>query len=244
MKFSFKNKHILITGGSCEPAQKLAQLALNAGFSITLTASNSHGIEKLRSTFSNQVTYALLDFNQIETLSKIQWKQYGYLVDFAHPEYETLMAASNIEKSSAYFNATVSFRSALLKEAVRGMLSNKEGRVIFISSTASTLINPGQGLYAASKAAGEKLYQSIGIEMGKKGITSAILQPGYINSGRGQSYLAKDEQKLLELKSRIPTGRFIEPIEIAESILFLLSDSALQINATLLRMDGGLCSTK
>jgi 3-oxoacyl-[acyl-carrier protein] reductase len=106
---------------------------------------------------------------------------------------------------------------------------------VFISSTAAARPNPGQGFYAAAKLASEALYRNMGLELGGRGITTIILRPGYVNTGRGRTYL--EEKNVLKA---VPIKRAVTQEEIAETVLFLLSESAAGMNATIITMDGGL----
>jgi len=121
------------------------------------------------------------------------------------------------------------------------MLKKRRGRLIYISSSAAERPNPGQGFYAAAKLASEALYRNMGLEMGERGITTAILRPGYVDAGRGAIFMRKHGRVLLEM---IPVKRAITQEEIAQTILFLLSDSAISINATAIVLDGGLTAGK
>ena len=121
------------------------------------------------------------------------------------------------------------------------MLVQKSGRLIYMSSTAAGMPNKGQGFYAAVKLAGEALYKNIGIELAAKGITSISLRPGYVNAGRGEKYISKSKNEILK---KIPAGKALVSSEIAETIMFFLSDSARGFNATEIVMDGGLTAGK
>jgi 3-oxoacyl-[acyl-carrier protein] reductase len=81
----------------------------------------------------------------------------------------------------------------------------------------------------------------MGLELGTRGITTVVLRPGYVDAGRGREYLQEQDVKILET---VPIKRAITRNEIAETILFLLSDSAAGMNATEITMDGGLSYRK
>ena len=121
------------------------------------------------------------------------------------------------------------------------MLKKKRGRLVFISSSAAMRPNPGQGFYSAAKLASEALYKNLGLELGRRGITTVTLRPGYIDAGRGRHYLQAHEKEVLKM---VPINRAISEREVAETILFLLSDSARGFNATEITMDGGLAAGK
>ncbi len=121
------------------------------------------------------------------------------------------------------------------------MLKKRKGRLVFISSTAARRSNPGQGFYAAAKLASEALYRNMGIELGGRGVTAVIVRPGYVDAGRGKVYMEAEGGKIL---AKTPIKRVITQEEVAETILFLLSDGAAGINATEIAIDGGLTAGK
>ena len=121
------------------------------------------------------------------------------------------------------------------------MLKKKRGRLVFVSSSAADRPNPGQGFYAASKLASEALYKNLGLELGGRGITTVTLRPGYVDAGRGKKYLQTRKEEVLRM---VPIKRAITGAEVAETILFFLSDSAAGFNATEIALDGGLTAGK
>ena len=164
-----------------------------------------------------------------------------FLVDFAHGDIESLVASANEDDICRYFAENVSFRAKILKRAGRAMLKKRKGRLIFISSSAADRPNPGQGFYAAAKLASEALYKNLGLELGCRGITTVTLRPGYIDTGRGRRYMQAHEKETLNM---VPIRRALTSEELAETILFFLSDSAGGFNATEVSMDGGLTAGK
>ncbi len=120
------------------------------------------------------------------------------------------------------------------------MLRKRFGRMVFVSSAAVLRTNPGQGFYVAAKTASEALYRNLGIELAKRGITTVTLRPGYVDSGRGARYTEGRKEML----AASPLGRSLRPEEVAEAILFLLSDHATAFNATEICMDGGFSAAK
>ena len=245
MSNSISGNRALVLGGNCTPALELATRLLEQGITPILTWRSQNALEQIADHLRDQdgdYQTLRLDFHDQESLQNLeQITPYGidFLVDFAHTELETLLAGADDELIYEYFSANVSFRAALVKRVAQAMLANRKGRMVYISSTATVLQNPGQGFYAASKSACEALYRSIGLEMGKKGITSVILQPGYISSGRGKRYLEKREKQPGKLDLEVVT-----PAQVADTVCFLLSPAGSGFNASTLRMDCGLCSRK
>ncbi|MFW6415685.1 MAG: SDR family NAD(P)-dependent oxidoreductase [Thermodesulfobacteriota bacterium] len=245
MPNNISGNRALVLGGNCTPALELARKLLQQGTTPILTWRSQDALEQiedhLRDQDGNYQTLRL-DFHDQESLQSLeQITPYGidFLIDFAHGELETLLAGAEDELIYEYFSANISFRAALVKRVAQAMLANRKGRMVYISSTATVLQNPGQGFYAASKSACEALYRGIGLEMGKKGITSVILQPGYISSGRGKRYLEKRQKHPGQQDLEVVT-----PARVADTVCFLLSAAGSGFNACTLRMDGGLCSRK
>ncbi len=247
MKLNFSGNRVLITGGTCDLAVTLAKLTAETGLYPILTARTEKGladIDEVMKPFSGKFETALLDFADQSTLVPLfdQIKDdLDYMVDFAHTDYERLVASADPDASYKYFEENLAFRSALISRSARTMLKKKRGRMVYISSSAAISPNPGQGFYASAKLASEALYKNIGLELGSRGITTVSLRPGYINAGRGKDFINKNEKSLF---SRIPIKRALGNKEVAETILFFLSDSATGFNAVEITFDGGLSAGK
>ncbi|WP_300667392.1 SDR family oxidoreductase [Desulfoluna sp.] len=245
----FTGKTVLVVGGSCEMALALFPLLAEAGLEAVLTFRSEEGKKRIQDTPGTmQTTPCFFDLGKAldpDGFSDVdaRFSEGGpdYFVDFAHGNLESLVATASPEEVGRYFHENVTGRSALIKWAARRMVARRFGRMLYLSSTAAFLQNGGQGFYAASKKACEALYQGIGIEMAKKGVTTAILRPGYVASGRAEAFMAENEAWV---RQKIPLGRAASPDEVAETLLFLLSDAARPINATPITMDGGLTACK
>ncbi len=245
----FKGERVLIVGGSCEMARVLAPVLRAAGLLPVLTMRSEAGKARIDAG-STSDTAPPCFFDMAEALSSTGFSDLeayfsdggpDYLVDFSQGHLESLVATVDSDAVGRYFHENVTCRAALIKWAARRMMARRFGRMLYVSSTAAALQNGGQGFYAASKKACEALYQGIGIEMGRKGITTAILRPGYVTAGRARDFMAENSAWI---KKRVPLGRGVTPEEVAETLLFLLSDAAQSINATTLTMDGGMTACK
>ncbi|MFA6411685.1 MAG: SDR family oxidoreductase [Syntrophales bacterium] len=247
MILNFQGKKALVLGGSCDLALTLAAAMMAAGIFPLLTFRSEEGREKIDARLSplgGKYGAAYLDFGDRDSLTSLLAQggdEIDFVVDFAQGDFEGYVAAAAEARVYQYFNDNVSFRAELLKKVARIMLKRGKGRLVFISSVAAGRTNPGQGFYAAAKLASEALYRNLGLELGRKGITAVTLRPGYIRAGRGKAYLEAHGEEALHL---VPTRRFLTEGEVAETILFLLSESAAGFNATELTMDGGMTACK
>ncbi len=247
MELKFSGSKALITGGTSELGICVSKLMIQAGLFPILTYRNEKGkkiILKSLKEHPGSFSTVLLNFSDPSTIVDA-FKEFkddiDYLIDIAHTDYENLIPLSGSDDIQDYFKMNISIRSDLIKRASRAMLKKKKGRLIFVSSSAANRSSAGQGFYAASKLASEALYRNLGIELGSRGITTVMLRPGYIDIGRGKKYLEKNMKDAL---NKIPIKRVLKCEEVAETIMFFMSDSANGFNATEITLDGGMNSVK
>ena len=132
-------------------------------------------------------------------------------------------------------NLTGGFRTA--KKALRGMMKNRWGRVIFVSSLSGRIGQIGQSSYAASKAALVGLSRSLAKEYASRDITVNVVAPGAIKTDMLEKL---SENQINEYIKSIPLGRLGKPEEIGEIIAFLSSEHASYITGSVIPVDGGL----
>ncbi|SDS04979.1 3-oxoacyl-[acyl-carrier-protein] reductase [Microlunatus soli] len=132
-------------------------------------------------------------------------------------------------------NLTGSFRVA--KRAVRPMIRNRFGRIIFISSVVGMLGSAGQVNYAASKTGLVGLARSLAREVGSRGVTANVVAPGFIETD--MTAVLSDEL-VAEYKKQIPLGRLGAVDDVTAAVEFLASDSAGYITGAQIPVDGGI----
>jgi len=123
------------------------------------------------------------------------------------------------------------------KAVLRGMMKKKSGRIISIASVVGAMGNAGQTNYSAAKAGIIGFTKSLAREVGPRGITVNAIAPGFIKTDMTDAL--PEEQKEF-LANQIPLGRLGTVDEIAESVLFLASDSGAYITAQTLHVNGGM----
>jgi acetoacetyl-CoA reductase len=130
-------------------------------------------------------------------------------------------------------NLTGAFRT--VQACIGGMRERRHGRIVVISSIAALSGLPGQVAYAASKAGQLGMVRTLASENAADGITVNAILPGFVATEQVLAMPAEVRERVLR---SVPTGRLIEPAEIAAAVAFLTSAEAAQISGQSIAVDG------
>ncbi|WP_309572761.1 glucose 1-dehydrogenase [Deinococcus sp.] len=139
----------------------------------------------------------------------------------------------------------VNVRAALIvsQEVARGLIGRGvPGAIVNVSSQASTVGLPDHAAYCASKGALDQLTRVMATELGPHGIRVNAVNPTVTLTPMGRMAWG-DPAKSGPMLARIPLGHFAQPLDIAQTVAYLLSDAAGMIHGTTLPVDGGFLAT-
>jgi NAD(P)-dependent dehydrogenase (short-subunit alcohol dehydrogenase family) len=129
-----------------------------------------------------------------------------------------------------------------LRAELRAMRASGRGSIVNVASSAGRMGVPGLSAYSASKHAVLGLTKSAALEVAHDGIRVNAVCPGSIRTPMLRSFVGGDEDLLEKMGRRAPMGRLGEPSEIAEAIVWLLSDAAGFVTGNALSPDGGVAA--
>jgi 3-oxoacyl-[acyl-carrier protein] reductase len=123
------------------------------------------------------------------------------------------------------------------KAVVRHMAKQRSGKIVNIASVVGEMGNAGQANYSASKAGVIGLTKTIAREYAQRGINVNAIAPGYIETPMTEALPEKAKE---ELKKLIPMERLGKPEDVAEAVLFLVSEESSYVTGQVLNVNGGI----
>ena len=243
---------LLVTGGSRGIGAATALLAARRGYAVCLSFANQErSAQEVVAAIEDAGGRALAVRADVSREAEVR-----HLFDAAESSLGPLTAVVNnagitgpIGSLADAANATfqrvldVNVLGALLvaRETIRRLSFSHDGQggaLVNVSSAAATLGSGGEYVwYAASKGAIDTLTVGLASEVGGDGIRVNAVSPGLIDTEIHAS--AGNPDRVADLSAVVPMGRGGTPEEVAEAIIWLLSDAASYINGANIRIGGG-----
>jgi 2-deoxy-D-gluconate 3-dehydrogenase len=246
-RFSLANQRALVTGASRGLGAEIVAVFADAGADLVITGRDAAGLEATRQVVVSKGRRCLsvvADLATVEGPRLLGSKALEFFgtVDILVNNAGLVFVEDLLETSLEHWEETqrVNLRATFLlaQTVVPKMIEQRRGKVINISSLAGGLAPLGHGAYSASKAGLNLLTQTMAAEWGRFNIQANAVAPTVILTEMGQQVWG-DPGKGDPMKARIPAGRFGEPIEVADLVLFLASSASDFIGGQVIRLDGG-----
>jgi 3-oxoacyl-[acyl-carrier protein] reductase len=242
-----KNKIALITGASRGIGRATALCLADAGADIAFTYRSSTTaadmlITELQGKGRRAVGYQsdASDFHQTSEIVENVVKEFGgvhILVNNAGITKDGLLMRMSEQDWDTVIATNLKSVFNFCKSACRYMISQREGKIINISSIAGIIGNAGQSNYVASKAGVIGFTKSLAKELASRNIQVNAVAPGYVDTDMTEKLNEKQKEGILAL---IPLKRTAKPEEIATVVRFLASSDADYMTGQVLCVDGGL----
>jgi NAD(P)-dependent dehydrogenase (short-subunit alcohol dehydrogenase family) len=126
----------------------------------------------------------------------------------------------------------------LVRAFGRTMAAAGRGSIIGFSSVRSQTTEPGQGAYAASKAATVMLFRTLAAELGPSGVRANVIAPGVVETPLTEPIRASTEWYRAYADKAI-LGRWAQPAEMVGAVIYLASDASTYVTGSTLFVDGG-----
>jgi len=239
-------KLVLVTGASRGIGKAIALTLGGAGATIIGTATSESGADNISKVFVEKnisgkgMKLNVTDNEQISDLVKTVNEDFGsfdILVNNAGITRDNILLRMKEDEWEDIINTNLSSIYKMSKAVLRGMIKNRSGRIISITSVVGAMGNAGQSNYAASKAGMIGFTKSLAREVGVRGITVNAIAPGFIETDMTDSLPAEQKKALA---SQIPMGRLGTVDEIAQAVLFLAGDGGSYITGQTLHINGGM----
>jgi 3-oxoacyl-[acyl-carrier protein] reductase len=239
-------KLVLVTGASRGIGKAIAITLGRAGATVIGTATSESGAGNISKIFADNkisgkgIKLNVTDNEQIASLIKTVNENFGIidiLINNAGITRDNILLRMKEDEWDDIINTNLSSVYKMSKSVLRGMIKNRAGRIISITSVVGAMGNAGQSNYAASKAGMIGFTKSLAREVGVRNITVNAIAPGFIETDMTDSL--PDEQKEA-LASQIPMGRLGTTDEVAKAVLFLAGDGGSYITGQTLHINGGM----
>ncbi len=236
----------LVTGASQGIGAATARRLAAQGAKVVLAARNQSKLDALAAQIHEEGGSALawpLDLAVPEAIAERLgalpdgFNEVGILVNNAGVTDDNLFARMKLEQWQRVLDINLTGTFAVTRALVRGMMRQRWGRIITVSSVVGLMGNPGQVNYAASKAALIGFTKSLAKEFGSRNITANVVAPGFIETAMTEALPAA---ALEEMSSAIVLKRLGKPEDIAGVVTFLASPEAGYITGETINVSGGL----
>ena len=236
----------MITGAAQGIGKSIALLLAQNGANIVVSDINLERAEETAREIESNGSKAMAvkvdvaNLKEVEQMVEAILEKFGkidILVNNAGITRDKLILRMTEEDWDAVLNVNLKGTFNCTKVVVRHMAKQRSGKIISIASVVGEMGNAGQANYSASKAGVIGLTKTIAREFAQRGINVNAIAPGYIETPMTEVLAEKVKE---ELKRLIPMERLGKPEDVAEAVLFLVSEESNYITGQVLNVNGGI----
>ncbi len=241
-----KGRVALITGAAQGIGKSVALLLAQNGADIVVSDINLEKAEETAKEIESIGSKAIAikvdvaNLKDVERMVESILEKFGkidILVNNAGITRDKLILRMTEEDWDAVLNVNLKGTFNCTKAVVRHMAKQRSGKIVSIASVVGEMGNAGQVNYSASKAGVIGLTKTIAREFAQRRINVNAIAPGYIETPMTEVLPEKVKE---ELKRLIPMERLGKPEDVAEAVLFLVSEESNYITGHVLNVNGGI----
>jgi len=241
--FDLSGKGALVTGASGGIGAAIARALHANGASVALSGTRVERLEALAAELgerSHIVPADLSDPAAVDALPATAAEALGsldILINNAGLTRDNLAMRMKDEEWQAVLDVNLTAAFRLSRGVLRGMMKNRWGRIISVTSVVGATGNPGQVNYAASKAGLTGMTKALAQEVASRGITVNCVAPGFIETAMTDALSDAQKEAIL---ARIPAARLGSADDVGVCALFLASDEAGYVTGQTIHVNGGM----
>jgi 3-oxoacyl-[acyl-carrier protein] reductase len=239
-------KVALVTGAAQGIGRSIALLLAQKGADIVISDINFEKAEETAKeveALGRKVMAIRADVantNDVERMVGAILERFGQidiLVNNAGIARDKLILRMTEEDWDAVLDVNLRGTFNCTKAVIRHMSKQRKGKIVNIASVVGEMGNVGQANYAASKAGVIGFTKTIAREFAQRGINVNTIAPGYIETPMTEALPEKVKE---ELRRMIPLERLGRPEDVAQAVLFLVSEASSYITGQVLNVNGGI----
>lgn len=241
--FDLSGKRALVTGASGGIGREIAKALAAAGARVALSGTRLGALQETAGEIVGDSPILPCNLSNLDAVDKLvpaaeaALGGLDILVNNAGMTRDNLFMRMKNEEWDEVIAVNLTAAFHLTRACLRGMMKQRYGRIIGISSVVGVTGNPGQGNYAASKAGLIGMNKALAHEVASRHITVNSIAPGFIASAMTDELDDKQRQTIL---ASIPANRLGTAREVAGCAVFLASDAAAYITGQTLNVNGGM----